>query len=341
MALYYVDNVNGSDANNGTSEALAKATLAAGVALITADGDILYVQAAGSNYTLTVAQAITIDGTITGGRRKIEGYTTTPGARDGRPTITCATNSINLFELNAASYIDFVHLRLTHTAATRGAAFAGVTASSINIRIMDCQISGCSYAYNGASREAAPLIFLRNHITLCTTGGVYNPGESRLLFNTFYDNTGAGFDNVGAGGTFVFIGNIFGDGTRGIYDTGTTRDVIMFVIGNTFANNSSDGYRSDETTGSNTIVFVNNIFYGNTGNAINLQDTATSNNVLCTSRNNAYGSNTGGNFNNLAAGFGDVTLTGDPFTSGGTGDFTLNNTAGAGAACRAAGLGAP
>jgi hypothetical protein len=32
-----------------------------------------------------------------------------------------------------------------------------------------------------------------------------------------------------------------------------------------------------------------------------------------------------------------VTLTGNPYTNSAGGDFTLNNTAGAGAACRAAG----
>ena len=52
---------------------------------------------------------------------------------------------------------------------------------------------------------------------------------------------------------------------------------------------------------------------------------------------NAFYSNTSGARNNVTAGANDVTLTGDPFTNGASGDFSLNNTAGAGAACRAAG----
>lgn len=54
----------------------------------------------------------------------------------------------------------------------------------------------------------------------------------------------------------------------------------------------------------------------------------------------AYGGNTSGNLNGTpsALSAGNVSLTGDPFTNAAAGDFGLNNTAGAGAACRAAGI---
>jgi hypothetical protein len=39
----------------------------------------------------------------------------------------------------------------------------------------------------------------------------------------------------------------------------------------------------------------------------------------------------------VAAGDGDVTMTGDPFNNAASSDFSLNNTASAGAACRSAG----
>jgi len=52
---------------------------------------------------------------------------------------------------------------------------------------------------------------------------------------------------------------------------------------------------------------------------------------------NAYWNN-GTNRTGLPAGAHDVTLTGDPFNGASSGDFSLNNTAGAGAACRAAGF---
>lgn len=341
MATYYVDNVSGDNGNAGTSEGAAKQTIAAGVALLTSPGDILYIQATGTSYTLTSAQAFTIDGS-TSGRYRIEGYTTTPGARDGRPVITSATNSVNLFELNAANFVEFVHLKFTHTAGTRGAAFAGVTSASNDIRIEDCEFDGCSYAVNASAREFNGFAFLANTVINCTTGGVSNASTSadRVIGNTFRDNAGSAWDTGGAAaGNLVFFGNVFADNGRGIYDTGTTRTINLTLINNTFANHTNDGVRSDETTGSITLTLLNNVFYGNGAYGINLQDGATENNArVLVNRNNAYGSNTSGARNNLNAGTGDVTLTADPFTAAGSNDFTLNNTAGGGAACRQAGF---
>ena len=53
--------------------------------------------------------------------------------------------------------------------------------------------------------------------------------------------------------------------------------------------------------------------------------------------NNAFRNNTTANWHNYTASVGDIALSGTPFTSAGT-DFSLNATAGAGAACRAAGI---
>lgn len=342
MATYYVDNVNGNNGNAGTSEVLAKQTIAAGVALLTSPGDILYIQATGTNYTLTSAQAFTIDGS-TSGKYRIEGYTTTPGARDGRPVITSATNSVNLFELNAANFLEFVHLKFTHTAGTRGAAFAGVTAASNEIRVEDCEFDGCSYAMSFGSREINTLAFVGNTVINCTSGGVINAeganGTTIIVGNTFRDNSGSAWDTGGGSANLSFFSNVFADNGRGVYDTGTTRTVVLTFLNNTFANHTNDGIRVDETSGSVSLALINNIFYGNGAYGINLQDGATENNArLRANRKNAYGSNTSGARNNLNAGTGDVTLTADPFTNAASNDFTLNNTAGGGAACRQAGF---
>ena len=53
---------------------------------------------------------------------------------------------------------------------------------------------------------------------------------------------------------------------------------------------------------------------------------------------NAYYGNTSGALHNFPSLPGDVTLTGSPFTNPSGGDFTLNNTAGAGLACQAVGF---
>ena len=54
---------------------------------------------------------------------------------------------------------------------------------------------------------------------------------------------------------------------------------------------------------------------------------------------NALGGNDTADWNGIAAGGTNVTLTGDPFTDAAGGDFSLNSTAGAGAACK--GIGYP
>lgn len=53
---------------------------------------------------------------------------------------------------------------------------------------------------------------------------------------------------------------------------------------------------------------------------------------------NAFGANSTADKSGVPNLPGDVALSGDPFTDAANGDFTLNNTAGAGAACRNAGL---
>jgi len=55
------------------------------------------------------------------------------------------------------------------------------------------------------------------------------------------------------------------------------------------------------------------------------------------STSNAFGAN-GGNYSSWNGSFGDVSLTANPFTSAGTGDYSLNSTAGGGAACKGAGF---
>jgi len=54
------------------------------------------------------------------------------------------------------------------------------------------------------------------------------------------------------------------------------------------------------------------------------------------SHNNAFGANASGSVGWVASP-GDVTLTADPFTNSAAGDYSLNGTAGGGAACKGAG----
>lgn len=83
---------------------------------------------------------------------------------------------------------------------------------------------------------------------------------------------------------------------------------------------------------------INCISYNNIGIGFNLGGRPRGSFLF----NCAYGSNTGGNTGNVDDAtwqiYGAITLTADPFTNTAGNDFTLNKTAGGGAACRAAGF---
>lgn len=127
------------------------------------------------------------------------------------------------------------------------------------------------------------------------------------------NNTGAsshGFDGLTSGGnnTVALNCTAFGNGGAGFLCTARTAEAW----------------------------FENCISYGNTGNGF---DTNASTGMCwminCAAGNNAVNVNTN---IGLASQIGTITLTATPFTSSGGADFSLNNTSGGGAACRAHGI---
>ncbi len=103
-----------------------------------------------------------------------------------------------------------------------------------------------------------------------------------------------------------------------------------------FYSNTGAGIKTDASAGmAMRLVAENCIFWGNTAYGIDATQTATlTQNQNAYVRNCAFGSN-GANYHNMQARASDVTLTVDPFTNGAGGDFSLNSTAGGGAACKA------
>jgi hypothetical protein len=340
-ATKYVDNVNGNNGNTGDSEVQAYADIPTAIAAISGGGNIIYVQA-GANYTLTSTIALTgsLKGDTTNGRNVIEGYTTTPGSKDGRPVITSATNSVALFTLNDNDVWDFCHLNLTHTAATRGNAFVANTSPSAAVRFYDLVIDGCLNGIVGGTSNFSAISVYRCEIKNCTAtaaGTIQSNGT--FWRNYIHDNAGDGIALFYQ--TAIIDENIIVENGRyGIIDsTGAGSALgILSLQNNTIANNTSDGVRITTDTAPATFpnVFARNIIYGNGGYGINCTNLSTGENLALSiiNESNAYGSNTSGARANLGAGFGEVTLTGDPFTNAGTGDWSLDNTASEGAACR-------
>lgn len=346
MAAYYVDIAAGSDANPGTSPGAgnAKQTLQAGASLITSPADILYVKASGT-YTLTstVTLPAGVKGDTTTGRIRVEGYTTTPGARDGRPLITSATNSVGLFTLNDNDFWEFVHLQLTHTAATRGAAFAGVTSASSPLWFDDLIVDGC-LSFMTAQTLIMTLKGCEVKNCTATTGLIVTngaTGQVNLFGCDLHDNTGGAVIRPGTSGTSVNAdGCIFSGNGIGIELTATSAASTLQLRSCDFVSQSGDGVKLANNSTVVTLELEDNVFYNNGGWGIeNLATNPVLNNAnVRINRNNAYGSNTSGNYTGVAAGDGEIALSADPFVNRVGRNFAPNATAGGGAALRAAGF---
>jgi hypothetical protein len=139
----------------------------------------------------------------------------------------------------------------------------------------------------------------------------------KIISNLIANNSGASSDGVETSFAPTVRHNIcYGNGRDGIRANG----LHSFTIASGFIANN---------------ILVNN-GGGGGGYGIN-QPTAQTHGHFPWIDFNAYYNNTSGPRNNVFLGPHDVTLTGDPFTNAAGNDFTLNSTAGAGAACRNAG----
>lgn len=312
-------------------------------------GNKVFVKATGT-YTLTATTTVTaaVKGDITNGSIIVEGYTSYRGELDGRPLITSSTNSVNLITLNDNDYFEFHHLRLTHTAATRGEGFRLSTSQSSPLYFCDVIWDGFSYAISDSqSIISGRETFKKCEIKNCTnsTTAINLRGGARIFLGCYiHDNTGCAYDTVSSTASNVIaINTIFDTNSYGLRMT-QTGPVSWYIIGCIFYNNTNDGIElANSSSTPHSLLIVNNIFYKNGGYGIDNLDELIANeaNRLLIS-NNAYGQNTTAPYRNLYPGLGDVSLTvtdtTGPFTDAAGGDFSLNNTAGGGAACRAAGF---
>lgn len=295
-------------------------------------------------YTLTATWTIGAGtkGDITNGRIKVHGYSSTHGDYAGRPVITSATNSVALLTLNDADYYEFRHLKFTHTAATRGNGINPVTSNCTPFSVIDCIFDGCLYAHSGSTGEQASYVLCE--MTNCTgtaRGAIGVASATSHLFWVYgcdiHDNSSAGVTWGNSCSAYIYW-SIIDTNTQGGLDTriNTTQDQVE-VVACTIVDNGSHGLIvGNGTSGTYDAVICNNIFYNNTGYGIQQNsDQAEFDATARLVRNNAFGANSSGAYTGLTT-TGDITLTADPFTNRGSRDFSLNNTAGGGAACRAA-----
>lgn len=312
-------------------------------------GMTAWTKADGQSQTNNTAIATATSGNATAGPITWQGYHTTRGDHDGtRPTLTTATNNIDVVQCNH-DYRVFDNFNITSTAGTPGNGFNNPLANNNYGVISNCKISGVKNGLcpdNNIGGLWRYLNVINTEITGCTAAGASI--SSTTVFDGCYIHGNATYgvnvvNSVTGVTALIRLKNsvVYSNSSGGVYaqsSSGSSATAgVMFVFDRcAIVGNTNDGIQNNiANINHSSLAIENTIIYGNTGYGINITNVAA---LIHVNRNNAYGSNTSGARNNLAAGSGDVTLTADPFTAKAAHDFSLNATAGGGAACKALGF---
>lgn len=312
-------------------------------------GNYLAIQATGT-YTLAATWTLGagVKGDTTNGNILLEGFTTVRGARDGRPLITSSTNSVHLITFNDNDFWKVRHLKMTHTAATRGGAFTAITSASSPLWLQDIICGtvggsdGCLSLFNTANQT---LILYLEGVEVAgstgTTGALSNAacGSTWNLYGC-YIHDGVKVLAPGNNSTIVNCQDSIFTLMSGIawdFSGQTTANIAFTSHYCTYVDNGGDCVKFGNSSGTFSLELESNVVYNNTGWWINSpisEQIADQNTKI--NRNNCLGSNSSGNYNGVNPGFGDVLLTADPFVNRTGRNYALNSTAGGGAACRGA-----
>lgn len=282
-------------------------------------GQNVYIK--GGTYTITTGLTQSAGSFNFNFLSRIIGYSSVRG--DNGLPIVATTSGITMLAISVPG-VSVENIEFNgNNDATAGITLTGAYQNSgINLNVHNIAGIGVTLSSNGGG-------LFNSVVSTCTSGGVDTTAIGVFVDgNTVYGNTTYGINSTTNGDAFT-RNVIFNNSTTGI-NSGSYADAILY---NDIYNNGSDGIlETYQIVGDIT----GNIIVNNGGWGINMPG-STPSQVASYVRNNAYYNNTSGNLRNAVMGFGDVLLTGSPF-NGPNADFGLNNTAGAGAACRLAGF---
>lgn len=350
-ATKYVANGTGNNANTGDSFAQAYADIPTAIAALTGDNNTVIV-CDQNQYLITSAIVITaaLKGTQTAGCNRLLGATA-GGVVDGvaRPEISTATDAVPLFTLNDNDFWEFQHLDLTNTAGNPAVLMNFITSTSNGVRFNNVRFAGgLSVTSQTGSSNVTGAVFRGCEITGMTdANGAFRWGAAgapvHLIGCHVHDNAGVGIGTTTSGTVTMFIEKclVVDNGGSGASFASTISGNSYLISDSVFARNAGYGVDFNNVGGGNSPSVTNCIFYGNTaGHGLRFSTSAPTSVRLLNFSNNAFGGNSLGDHTGLSAfALWDlITLAGDPFVDAANGDYRLNDTAGAGALCRAAGL---
>lgn len=280
---------------------------------------------------------------------QVVGYGTSHNDRGTKPLITSSTNSVDLIGVSNCAVM-FSNVSFSHTATTRGKLIKG-TATGAMVICENCVLDGGSYGIvvDNSVASAGGVQLFNTEVKNCTTAGIITWWVLQVTDSYIHDNSGPGLQKVSNQNDQLFVyGSVIANNTIGIYANGYDPGaggasgpfgIGLWVLRSAVYNNSSDGVKfvgNHISGGSAPIHFEDSIIYGNGGFGVNAN--LLYNPASISNKNNAWGSNTSGDVHNWTTGLNPITLTANPFTSPGTGDYSLDSTAGGGALLKAAGF---
>lgn len=306
----------------------AKLTLTAPVKVA---GNKIWVKA--GTYNVGASQALNVAGTSLAWIVH-EGYTTTHG--DGGKATIARTSGTTFSVINITAAFNAIYNFICDGGSA--ASMTGISLSAANTLGDNCKVLNCTSSGFAASQQDT---FFRNCwvIGQTTTAGFNITSECTLTDCQASGGTCTGFlfnlnsANVSISAIRCISANNTGGSSCGfrVANSMTVRFEGCIAYGN-----GSDGFLFDTTAAATCLdgsssyncVAILNGGYGVNANAANVP-------FFPIDYFFTY-SNTSGARNNFPTGSHDVALSGDPYTS--STNFALNNTAGAGAAVRAAGF---
>lgn len=243
MTTYYVDNANGSDSNDGSTEGLAFATIQKAVDTVAA-GDIVYIQS-GTDYDETVTAASAAVGTNSTGIFFVA-YTTT--ITDGGVVTIDPTSGVPWTNGSASMYHVFANLHFTNSTGSGFQSNAGDSCTFYNCEFSNNSGSGifcdniftfisCSAhdnATHGFDCDSTPVFmgcesYNNDDLYVASGSGIlynclgYNPSSSSFscyadsfpgkAFGCTFDCDNKGDCYEGDGGRVFFVDNILYDAT--------------------------------------------------------------------------------------------------------------------------------
>lgn len=293
-------------------------------------------------YTVT-AVAIDLTGVTSVTGLTYQGYQTTHGDNTGtKPLITTATNSTKLVKCRGAANlasVTFRNITFSNTAGTRDDGIYASTEGEGGAMLVDlCVFDGLLVGIRGdfSTDYYWRVLYLnRSEFKNCTSHGVSHDGSTVAHGCWSHGNAGDGFSLQDSGGdnsvaaSMVLVDCVASGNNYGARQGGGAQHSLI-AINCVFYNNTLDGLNNNLLR--SYINCVNCIFDSNGAYGLSANNAP----GISITLYNAFRNNTTASHLNVPSDPSDITLSAGPFTSAGS-DFSLNNTAGGGAALKAVG----